>query len=79
MEVHLVIIDFRKAFDTIDHKCLITASWMQGIDGKILAIIKNKTKPSPFEVFLIRVRRMHLLAKPKNEDHLSCLADSHLT
>mgnify|MGYP000853972322 CR=1 FL=1 len=33
---------------------------------------------SSFEAFLIRVRGMYLVAKPNNEDHVSCLADSHL-
>ena len=37
MELHLVFVDFRKAIDTIDYKCLITAFREQRIDKKNLS------------------------------------------
>ena len=54
------------------------------IVGLSLIIVEGRRKhnkqdePFSFGAFLIRVRGMYLLAKPKNKDHLSCLADSHL-
>ena len=35
MEVDLVFVDFRKAFDTVNHKYISTALWEQGIGSKI--------------------------------------------
>ena len=39
---------------------------------------KHQPSRSSFGAFLMRVREMYLLAKPKNEHHISCLLDSHL-
>ena len=55
-------------------------SWekIQGIRLRMYAqSMKQKDWQSSFGAFLIRVRGMYL-AKPKNEDHVSYLSDSHL-
>ena len=39
---------------------------------------EEKDLPTSFGAFLMRVRGMYLLTKAKNEDRVSCQADSHV-
>ena len=41
IEVHLMFVDFRKAFDSINRKCILETLREQGVQQKIIRILGN--------------------------------------